>query len=208
MEFYPASTQLPDERATERLLLRPLRTTDVEQDYEAVMSSAAMLRAWSQSDWPSDQFTLQENLADLERHEREHLQREAFTFTVLEPAGSRCLGCVYIVPLWPQVSHLCQNASHPAMVSFWVRESELAGALDRHLLATLRHWLQEAWAFDCLVYTISQPNERQAKLFQEEGLVLRHTCSSPTRRGRWLAFTGPAHPTGQVSLRLGDAVDL
>ena len=44
MEFYPASTQLPDERATERLLLRPLRTTDVEQDYEAVMSSAAMLR--------------------------------------------------------------------------------------------------------------------------------------------------------------------
>jgi len=194
MEFFPASAQLPEERVTERLLLRPLRATDVERDYEAVMSSAETLRMWSQSEWPADEFTLQENLADLERHEQEHQQRVAFTFTVLDPAGSRCLGCVYIVPLWPQVSHLCQDTSHPAMVSFWVRQSELAGALDRHLLQTLRHWLNEAWAFDCLVYTISRPNERQAKLFRDGGLVLRHTFSSPSRRGRWLAFTEPIQP--------------
>ena len=38
---------------TDRLLLRPLRTTDVELDYDAVMSSAEQLRMWSDSTWPA-----------------------------------------------------------------------------------------------------------------------------------------------------------
>ena len=44
MEFYPGSTPVPQAMRTSRLFLRPLRTTDVELDYDAVMSSAEMLR--------------------------------------------------------------------------------------------------------------------------------------------------------------------
>lgn len=83
MEFYPASVPVPQENRTSRLRLRPLRATDVELDYKAVMSSAEMLHRWSQSDWPTDDFTLAQNLADLQRHKREHIERKAFTFTVL-----------------------------------------------------------------------------------------------------------------------------
>ena len=63
MEFYPANAPVPQEKRTSRLWLRPLRATDVELDYDAVMSSAAMLRRWRQSKWPADNFTLAENLA-------------------------------------------------------------------------------------------------------------------------------------------------
>jgi RimJ/RimL family protein N-acetyltransferase len=98
MSWYPADRTVPEERRTARLALRPLLAADVAADYDAVMASAPMLRAWSQSEWPADDFTLAENLEDLRRHEREHLERAAFTYTVREPQGVRCLGCVYLQP--------------------------------------------------------------------------------------------------------------
>jgi len=65
-----------------------LGATDAEFYYEAVMSSAEMLHRWSQSNWPIDDFTLAQNLADLQRHEREHIERMAFSSTVLNPQGT------------------------------------------------------------------------------------------------------------------------
>src|SRR5436190_10655528 len=112
MEFYPASAPVPEEKRTDRLLLRPLRATDVELDYDAVMSSAEQLRRWSHSGWPADDFTLEQNRDDLEQHEREHRQREAFTFTVLSLEGGRCLGCVYIKSPRPEIDWLSADAAH------------------------------------------------------------------------------------------------
>ncbi len=176
--FYPTGVAAPQEKRTDCLYLRPLRATDVELDYEAVMSSAEMLRRWSQSDWPADDFTLAQNLADLQRHEREHIERKAFTFTVLNPQGTQCLGCVYIVPVRPEETPLCKDAAYAADVGFWVRESELASALDRHLLATLRDWFQAEWAFDRVLFTVSQQETRQATLLEAVGLEQRLTYTS------------------------------
>ena len=186
MEFYPAGVPVPQEKRTSRLCLRPLRATDVELDYDAVMSSAEMLRRWSQSDWPADDFTLAQNLADLQRHEREHIERTAFTFTVLNPQGTQCLGCVYIMPLQPEEIPPCQDAAYAADVGFWVRTSEVANALDQHLLATLRAWFQAEWAFDCVVFTITQQETHQAALFEAAGLERRLACTLPDGRLCWV----------------------
>jgi RimJ/RimL family protein N-acetyltransferase len=187
MEFYADHVTVPQEKRTSRLWLRPLRATDVELDYEAVMSSAVMLRRWSQSDWPTDDFTLAQNLADLQRHEREHVERKAFTFTVLNPQGTKCLGCVYIQPLWPEDVPLCQDAAYAADVGFWVRTSELANALDQHLLVTLRDWFQAEWAFDCIVFTVGQLNTHHAALFEAAGLEQRLAYTSSDGRP-WRVF--------------------
>ncbi|MGH2620941.1 MAG: hypothetical protein ACRDHG_10290 [Anaerolineales bacterium] len=80
MDFYPVSAPVPQAMRTSRLLLRPLRATDVELDFDAVKSSAEMLRRWGQGGWPADDFTLAENLDDLQRHEHEHNEREASKF--------------------------------------------------------------------------------------------------------------------------------
>jgi RimJ/RimL family protein N-acetyltransferase len=177
MEFYPTGLPVPQEKRSDRLYLRPLRATDVELDYEAVMSSAEMLRRWSQSDWPTADFTLAQNLADLQRHEREHLDRKAFTFTVLNPQGTQCLGCVYIMPVRRDELPLCPDAAYAADVGFWVRTSELPNALDQHLLATLLDWFQAEWALDCVLFTISQQESRQAALFAAAGLQRRSACT-------------------------------
>jgi hypothetical protein len=187
MDLHPPDVPVPEEVRTERVWLRPLSTTDVELDFDAVTSSAPMLRAWSQSDWPADGFSPVDNLADLERHEREHLERRAFTFTVMNPEGTRCLGCVYLEPVWPEERPLCDGARVAAHVGFWVRTSEIPADLDRHLLATLRSWIQDEWAFERVVFSISTKDERQRQLLADAGLERRLEFSRDGRR--CVAFT-------------------
>jgi hypothetical protein len=159
----------------------------VELDYEAVISSTEMLRCWSQSVWPADDFTLAENLADLQRHEREHAERKAFRFTVLNPHGTLCLGCVYIVPLRPEEIPLSTEAVYAADVGFWVRASERTSALDEHLLAALRDWFQAEWAFDCIEFTVAAQDTHHAALFDAAGLHQRLACTS-SDGCPWLVF--------------------
>jgi hypothetical protein len=54
-----------------------------------------------------------------------------------------------------------------------VRTEEIANDLDRHLLAVLRQWLAEEWAFDCLIYGVNPLDTRQAAILQDEGLALK-----------------------------------
>ncbi|GAB4236818.1 MAG: hypothetical protein Kow00121_64030 [Elainellaceae cyanobacterium] len=187
MKFYPATAPVPQETRTNRLLLRPLRVTDVEPDYDAVMSSSQQLRCWNQSEWPADDFTLAQNRDDLQRHEREHGQRIEFTFTVLDPIATRCLGCVYIVPLWSEAAYLCPSAAYAAGVRFWVRTSEIATDLDKHLLDTLRNWFVTEWPFECVVFATSPQDARQVTLLREAGFE-RHTAFTLSDGLTWWAF--------------------
>ena len=186
MTFYPDNIPVPAERRSNRLWLRPLRATDVALDYDAVMSSREQLRRWSQTTWPADDFTLAENLKDLEEHEREHKERVAFTFTVLNPEGTRCLGCVYIMPLKVDAAQLNVKATYPTTVAFWARSSELANNLDKHLFATLRDWFATDWAFDHITFIISQQDTRQPALLSEAGLQQRLSFEIGPGRPCWL----------------------
>jgi RimJ/RimL family protein N-acetyltransferase len=168
--WLPAEAIVPAELRTDRAILRPLLASDVDRDYDAVMSSRPMLRTWSQSDWPAEGFTRAENLADLERHEREHLAREAFTFTALELDSDRCVGCVYITPLHPTEARWAADAPHVARVGFWVRSSEIESDLDRHLLVALRAWFTSTWGFDREVFSAGAGDRRQIELFEQAGL--------------------------------------
>jgi hypothetical protein len=182
MRFHPAGAPVPDGTRSDRLLLRPLRATDVDADYDAVMSSRAMLRSWSQATWPADDFTRDENLRDLERHEREHREGVAFTYTVLDPTASRCLGCVYLTPLPAALAALCEGGTHGVRVGFWVRTSEVANELDRHLLAVLRDWFASDWAFDTTLFGVSPQETRQASVLAETGLTFRGEVTLPDGR--------------------------
>ena len=161
---------------TPRLKLEPLTIGHVELDYDAVMSSRAELRRWSQSSWPAEDFPLAENLADLARHEREHLADEAYTYTVLAPDGERCLGCVYLAPLRPAEQALAlavtgAAAAHAARAAFWVRTDEVANELDRELFTALRAWFGAEWWFDRVVYTVATEDERQVGICRAAGLL-------------------------------------
>jgi RimJ/RimL family protein N-acetyltransferase len=168
--LHPLGAPAPEGLRTSRVLLRPLLAADVDRDYDAVMSDPPALRRWAQSDWPGDDFTRAENLADLQRHEQEHRDGVAFTYTVLTPDGLRCLGCVYLTPVFLEAADLCRGANHPVQVGFWVRSSEWSSELDRHLLGALREWLRTSWAFDAMVMAISIQDDWQLGVVRSAGL--------------------------------------
>ncbi len=174
VRFVAPDARIPVELRTPRASLRPLRASDAELDHEAVMASAARLRRWSGGVWPADDFSIEANRADLARHQREHDERVAFTFTVMDPAAAapRCLGCVYLAPMSDAIAACCPDAASGAEVGFWVRASEEAAALDAHLLAALRAWLAADWPFDAVVWTTSQLDAERAALFAGAGLTL------------------------------------
>jgi RimJ/RimL family protein N-acetyltransferase len=172
--FYPSDAHVPEVLRIDEFLLRPLRATDVTLDYDAVISSRSELLLGSGGTWPREGFTLEENLADLQRHEQEHNSRVAFTYTIMDPAETECLGCIYIGPLERLLGHdqgrgkyLSDNTAY---VSFWVRQSRLADHLDRRLLQALLPWFHNEWTFFHVIFIAQRIEERQIRLFEEMGL--------------------------------------
>jgi hypothetical protein len=150
--FVPTDFDVPAGLSGPGFRLRMLRASDVQRDYEAVMASAARLRAGSPHGWPRPGFTLAENLADLERHEQEFHDRAAFAYTVVAPDVSCVLGCVYINPCRVNSGTVtpCTEASASdgpdAAVYLWVRDEHhplLTGVLHQ----AVKDWLASSWPF-------------------------------------------------------------
>ena len=188
----------PDRLEIDGGVLLPLRVEHAKLDYEALMASREHLRVWESGDWPGDDFTLQENRADLERHQREHEAGEAFTYTVLDRPGSRCLGCVYILALDDALKGMGLDEEaredvcpDDAFVTLWVRASEVDGSLERHLVAELRTWFDAAWPFGRVAFCSHTSDPRQCELFQELGLVVRREVPMGGTDARYVLFESP-----------------
>ncbi len=177
MTFYPPDAPVPEGLRAAEFLLRPLRESDAALDHDAVMDSRALLLSRSMGQWPREGFTLAENAADLRHHEREHRERVAFTYTVMAPDETRCLGCVYINPL----SHLLDRYNVPQagrmgswqeepVTTFWVRPDAVERELDARLVAALRAWFRDEWAFPRMLYGVNRNQTRNIETLERVGL--------------------------------------
>lgn len=190
-DFHP-----PDGMRTDEFLLRPIRGTDVELDYEAVMESREYLRTWEQSTWPEDDFTIEANRRDLDKLERLHGEGRSFTYTVMNPAETQCLGCVYIFPT--DAPFLARSeivavddgqwSGYEAAVYFWVRKSRLADELDRRLLDALRSWIERDWPIGRHLLVTSELFGQQVALIERTDLQLEFHLKDPKQPGRFLAY--------------------
>lgn len=187
MTFYPENEQVPEYLQTEEFVILPLTPTHVELDYAALMSNKEMLRLWSGSPWPSNDFTLAQNLADLEWHWSEHQERIAFTFTVLNHTEDRCLGCIYIKPMaeilahnetWQALAEPVEAPAHNALIRFWTINN-----LDSTLFPILQQWFTTDWAFSKIYWHTPGNNQPQITLFQNNGLTSLGHIQMPGRGG-------------------------
>jgi hypothetical protein len=138
--FVPDDFQPPLGLAAEDFLLEPLGPEHNEDDHDAWSSSIEHIRAtpgFPNGNWPRA-MTLEENLADLERHARDFADRSGFTYTVLDAADRGVIGCVYIYP--------DKTGGDEAVVLSWVRASH-AGS-DAALRKLVSRWLAEEWPFE------------------------------------------------------------
>lgn len=181
---------------TDEFLLRPIRASDAALDYEAVMASKEYLRPWEQTGWPADDFTVDANRADLVKLERWHAAGERFTYTVLDPTGTQCLGCVYIAPTGAPLFARKQIAAidgarwseYEVAVHFWVRTSRLADGLDRRLLDALGPWLEDDWHIERHLIVTNEQVAQQVSLIESTDRRLRFRLTDPKEPGKSLAY--------------------
>lgn len=136
--FVPEAFDPPTSLVTDRFVLRPLGPEHNESDHAAWTSSIEHIRStpgYPDGNWPPlDGMTLERNLADLTRHRADFLARKGFTFTVLDPADGRVIGCVYLYP---------PERGGDVIVQSWVSADR--ADLDKPLADAVNSWLGAAW---------------------------------------------------------------
>ncbi|GAA5195301.1 N-acetyltransferase [Microbacterium jejuense] len=196
MSFTDPTEPVPTELRAAEFAVRPITPDDAERDYAAVMESRAELRLWEQSDWPADDFTVDDNRSDLVDLQSRHDAHRAFTYTVVDPAGAESLGCVYVFPT--AATFLARSAVTPvaddawkdvdAVVYFWVRRSRIEDRLDERLLAALRAWFAGEWGFARTVFATSERFDQQVALLGATDLALRFELREPDKPGTYLVY--------------------
>ena len=145
MSFVPAAFTPPAGHAAGAFRLEPLGPEHNDRDYAAWTSSIDHIRRspgfGPEQSWPR-KLSLEENLADLERHARDFTERAGFTYTVLD-GDDDVVGCVYVYP--------ADDGIHDARVLSWMRASHAEH--DPTLRQAVADWLtSEAWPFSRPLY--------------------------------------------------------
>ena len=141
--FIPPTFDPPTRLVRDAFVLEPLDPRHNAADHAAWSGSIGHVRStpgYPDGRWPRE-MTLEENLADLERHAGDFAARRGFTYTVLDPADGDVIGCVYIYPIKGEAG---------AEVQSWVRADR--APLDLLLAEAIAAWLQDAWPFARIRY--------------------------------------------------------
>ncbi|SDL35931.1 hypothetical protein SAMN04488242_1205 [Tessaracoccus oleiagri] len=123
--------------------LRPIRESDAEVDYPAVMGSRERLwerygEAWG---WPPATMTLEQDREDLAHHEREIEAHESFNYALFgDEAEPELLGCVYIDPP--------AKEGADAEISWWVVDELVGSEVEETLDEAVPTWVEAVWPFD------------------------------------------------------------
>jgi hypothetical protein len=138
--FVPVDFAVPVGFAWDRFHLEPLGPQHNERDHVAWMSSIDHIRSTpgfrveEERNWPVP-MSLESNLEDLVRHERDFEQRTGFTYSILE--GDEVIGCIYIYP--------DRRPEYDAGISSWVTASH--AEFDAPIRQSLATWITEDWPF-------------------------------------------------------------
>jgi hypothetical protein len=140
--FVPVGFEPPRSLVTDRFRLESLGPQHNAADHAAWMSSIEHIRAtpgFPDGTWPPlNGMSLEANLADLRRHAADFAAGAGFTFTVLDPADSEVIGCVYLYPT--------ASADYDVTVQSWVRADR--AELDAPLADAVDAWLASKWPWE------------------------------------------------------------
>ncbi|MCK5233856.1 MAG: GNAT family N-acetyltransferase [Candidatus Aenigmarchaeota archaeon] len=146
--FIPPNFKIPELLETDRFRLRMLTVNDVKKDYDAVITSIEHLQETkpfgSTHKWPTEDLTYEQDLIDLEWHQKEFQKRASFAYIVMNLDETECLGCTYIYP--------SDTPNYDAMIMMWVRQSEVANGLDGLLFFSVKKWIHDKWPFEKVAY--------------------------------------------------------
>ena len=182
MSFGEKGIEPADGFTGDGFIVRPLVPSDVVLDHEAVMSSREFLYHWEQdSPYPLEDFSVEDNLEDLQQMDSEHRNRTRYTYTVMNADETQVLGCIYLLPNDDRMYRTAEVASHDgtdlstvdATVTFWVRVSTWESGFEGALLDAVLGWLRDAWSLERPVIMTNERLDHQIATIESLALTRR-----------------------------------
>lgn len=133
-------------------IARKLKASDVDLDYEAVMSSIDIIRQTRGGKWPTPKLTLEKNLSDLSRHQKEFEEKKAFAYTVMSSDETECLGCIYFYSPQSHMSSVKSDFSAEVNISWWVTQKMYDQGFYDQLSLDIKNWVENEWPFKTVAY--------------------------------------------------------
>lgn len=176
MNDFKLPDPIPEYFEHEGFCFEVLHPKHVELDYQALMKSVDFLRRWSNSPWPEDHFSVEDNLIDLEWHYAEFMEKIAFTYTILDQLKTNCLGCVYIRPVTsiPSLSPEEKAKLDPFQffISYWVITEIRNMQLEYEIFNGIRDWLQRDWKFQSVLFVSNSQIPEQNEIHRNNQMEL------------------------------------
>ncbi|MEM8925477.1 MAG: hypothetical protein AAGD35_18390 [Actinomycetota bacterium] len=163
-------------------VVRPLLPSDAVLDHEAVMSSREFLYHWEQDPpYPPEDFSVADNLVDLDTMHGEHQAGTRYTYTVMNANETQTLGCIYFLPSDDRMYRTATVASHDgtdlsscdATIAFWVRVSTWEEGFERTLLGAVLDWVRNDWSIERPVIMTNEKLDHQIVSIESLGLTRR-----------------------------------
>lgn len=153
MNLNPQQYAIPIRLETAEFLIHRQRITDNQLDYLTVMDSKETLREWSDSEWPEDDFTLEQNAEDISGHIADHERNENYGFSIFSPNEDRLLGSLYLNAVAPLLEHyptdpdtLARLLEFDVRIEYWLHAGT-GPDLEKHFVQTILAWLEQTWWF-------------------------------------------------------------
>lgn len=187
-QFHP-----PLKLETEQFILFPTDASLFESDFKAVMKSRDSLRIWSQSSWPEDDFTPEQNREDLKQHVNDNRAHTAYGYMIYSPDRQNCYGSLYVNPLTSvSGNYVVSQEEADVLKTFDVRiDCWITQGLDRafetHALMAIRAWLHDEWKVRSL-FAARIGMDRRREIYEQMGLTMRLNVRSSTSNMNLLLF--------------------
>lgn len=137
------------------------------------MKNKENLRQWSQSSWPEDHFSLEENKSDLELHMQDNKAHSAYGYMIYSQDLQECYGSLYINSLKPIPDNYLMTPNEiealnffDVRVDYWITE-HITG-MEELMTKEIDSWLKEVWKIQAL-FSARKEMLRRQKLYEKLG---------------------------------------
>lgn len=144
-----------------RFVLSPLTAHNAALDHACYLASPDVIRIHSDGRWPTQGFSLSDDLVLVARHEDDHRNGRAFTFLLLTPWENEALGCVYLNPLREYLMRaeaprqvVDRTPVNTAMVTFWLRQDQQDSGLAEIVVGAVNTWLLDEWPLSAHLFRV------------------------------------------------------
>jgi hypothetical protein len=177
MNLNPQNHDVPIRLETSEFVIHRQRISDNQLDYLAVMESKETLREWSDSEWPEDEFTLEQNAEDISSHIADHKCNEDYGFSIFSPNEDRLLGSLYLNAVAPLLENyptdpetLARLLKFDVRVEYWLRTGTGAD-LEQQFVRSVLAWLEQTWWFKNPIFGSRRNMILRRNLYAELGMT-------------------------------------